>query len=64
MVAHITCNREVVYNRTIQHFHVSAKDVMDKKFDLKDAINEFLVHYNGRAYSTTRYAPKEVMESS
>ena len=37
---------------------------MDKKFDLKDVINEFLVYYNGRTHFTTRYAPKEVMESS
>ena len=52
------------YNRTIQDFLVSAKDAMGKKFDLKDAINEFLVYYNGRVHSTTGYAPREVVENS
>ena len=51
-------------NRTIQDFLVSAKDAMGKKFDLKDAINEFLVYYNGRVHSTTGYAPREVVENS
>ena len=37
---------------------------MGKKFDLKDAINEFLVYYNGRVHSTTGYAPREVVENS
>ena len=37
---------------------------MEKKFDLKDAINEFLVYYNGRVHSTTGYPPREVVENS
>ena len=37
---------------------------MWKKFDLKDAINEFLVYYNERVHSTTGYAPREVVENS
>ena len=40
------------YNRTIQDFLVSEKNAMSKKFDLKDAINEFLT-FNGIAHSTT-----------
>ena len=52
------------YNRTIQDFLVSAKDAMGKKFDLKDAINEFLVYFYGRVHSTTGYAPREVVENS
>ena len=51
-------------NRTIQDFLVSSKDAMRKKFDLKDAINEFLVYYDGRVHSTTGYAPREVVENS
>ena len=50
-------------NRTIQDFLVSSKDAMRKKFDLKDAINEFLVYYDGRVHSTTGYAPREVVEN-
>ena len=52
------------YNRTIQDFFVSAKDAIGKKFDLKDAINEFVVYYNGRVHSAIRYAPREVVENS
>ena len=37
---------------------------MGKKFDLKNAINEFLVYYNGRVHSTTGYASREVVENS
>ena len=36
----------------------------EKKFDLKDAINEFLVYYNGRIHSTIGYLPREVVENS
>ena len=37
---------------------------MGKKFDLKYAINEFLVYYNGRIHSITGFAPREVVENS
>ena len=37
---------------------------MGKKFNLKDAVNEFLAYYNEREHSTTGYAPGEIVERS
>ena len=51
-------------NRTIQDFLICAKDAMGKIFDLKDAINEFLVYYNGIVHSTTGYALRKIEENS
>ena len=52
------------FNRTIHDFLISAKDALGKKFNLKDAVNEFLAYYNEREHSTTGYAPREIVERS
>ena len=49
------------YNTTIQGFLYQQR-MHQKRFDLNDFINEFLVYYNERVHSTTWYATREITE--
>ena len=49
------------FNRTIQDFLISAKDHQGKNFCLVDSINDFLIYYNDRRYSTTQMRPFKLM---
>ena len=50
------------FNRTIQYFLISTKDDLKKNFNLKECAVEFLLHYNERTHSTTKYKPREIFE--
>ena len=41
---------------------ISAKDALKKDFNLKECVIEFLLHYNERTHSTTKYKPREIVE--
>ena len=48
----------------MQDFQTSVKDILMEIFDLKDIVNEFLVHYNERKHTTARSTPREIVEKS
>ena len=50
------------FNRTVQNFLYLAKDMNGDNFELEDSIIDFLLHYNNRVHSTTKFSPYEIME--
>ena len=51
------------FNKTIQNFLYLAKDMNEDNFDLEDSVLDFLLHYNSRVHTTTKFTPYEIMEN-
>ena len=51
------------FNKTIQIFLYLAKDMNEDNFDLAESVLEFLLHYNSRVHTTTKFTPYEIMEN-
>ena len=49
------------FNRTVQNFLYLAKDMNRDNFELEDSIIDFLLHYNNRIHSITKFYPYEIM---
>ena len=50
------------FNRTVQNYLYLAKDMNEDEFILEDSIRDFLLYYNNRVHTTTRYSPYGIME--
>ena len=50
------------FNRTVQNYLYLAKDMNEDEFILEDSILDFLLYYNKRVHTTTRYSPYDIME--
>ena len=50
------------FNRTVQNYLYLAKDMNEDEFILEDSILDFLLYYNNRVHTTTRYSPYDIME--
>ena len=50
------------FNRTVQNYLYLAKDMKEDEFILEDSILDFLLYYNNRVHSTTRYSPYDIIE--
>ena len=49
------------FNKTILKFLYLAYDENNDTFELNRAITDFLLYYNGRKHTTTKYSPYEIM---
>ena len=69
-VNHIWCSpyhpqsqgAEEVFNKTILKFLYLAYDENNDTFELNRAITDFLLCYNGRKHTTTKYSPYEIIK--
>ena len=50
-------------NRTIQNFLYLAKDMQGSEFDLNDSVYDFIMHYNNRIHTSTKFKPQEVFQN-
>ena len=50
------------FNRTVQNYLYLAKDMNEDEFMLEDSILDFLLYFNNRVHSTTRYSPYDIMQ--
>ena len=51
------------FNKTIQNFLYLAKDMNEDNFDLEESALDFLLHYNSRVHTITKFTPYEKMEN-
>ena len=51
-----------ILSRIVQNFECLAKEMNEDNFELKDSILVFLLHYNNRVHSTTKFSPYEIMK--
>ena len=51
------------FNRTIQNFLYLAKDMQGSEFDLNDSVYDFIMHYNNRIHTSTKFKPQEVFQN-
>ena len=51
------------FNNTIQNFLYLAKDMNEDNFELVESVLDFLLHYNSRVHTTTKFTPYEIMEN-
>ena len=50
------------FNRTVQNYLYLAKNMNEDEFILEDSILDFLLYYNNRVHTTTRYSPYDIIE--
>ena len=50
------------FNKYIQTFLVKSKDHLKDKFDLENSVYDFLLYYNKKKHSTTKYSPYDIIE--
>ena len=50
------------FNKYIQIFLVKSKDHLKDKFDLENSVYDFLLYYNKKKHSTTKYSPYDIIE--
>ena len=51
------------FNKTIQNFLYLAKDMQGSEFDLNDSVYDFIMHYNNRIHTSTKFKPQEVFQN-
>ena len=51
-----------VFNRTVQNYLYWTKHMKEDNFMLEDSILNFLLYYNNRVNTTTRYSPYDIMK--
>ena len=51
------------FNRTIQNFLYLAKDMQGSEFDLNDSVYDFIMHYNNRIYTSTKFKPQKIFQN-
>ena len=51
------------FSRTIQNFLYLAKDMQGSEFDLNDYVYDFIMHYNNRIHTSTKFKPQEVFQN-
>ena len=51
------------FNRTIQNFLYLAKYIQGSKFDFNDSVYNFIMHYNNRIHTSTKFKPHEVFQN-
>ena len=48
---------------TIKNFLYLAKDMQGSEFDLNDSVYDFIMHYNNRIHTSTKFKPQEVFQN-
>ena len=51
------------FYRTIQNFLYLAKDMHGSEFDLNDSVYDFILHYNNKIHTSTKFKPQEVFQN-
>ena len=50
------------FNKYIQTFLVKSKDHLKDNFELENSVYDFLLYYNKKKHSTTKYSPYDIIE--
>ena len=51
------------FSKTIQNFLYLTKNMNEDNFDSEESVLDFLLHYNSRVHTTTKFTPYEIIEN-